>query len=339
MILEPLDKRFINWDLTRFQARDCPFCGTKNIEPSYIRPDNCSVLICSKCSSFYVSPSPSEDALTEFYTSYHGAHFGGNVTKNIEDVKSELDGLNLSFDPRFIFLKKDMLSNKSVPYQILDFGCGTGSFLYQAKRLGASVTGIEFDSSAVAICHNLGIESVFLGGLDILRSLDKKYNLIVLNDVIEHIINPDQLVSILCGLLSENGKILIWTPNGDAIGSDPQKITLRVDLEHMQYLTSRTVKEICFQNELTVYHYQQLGFPSNCNFIDDVINRSRASTIKFMLVVFLKYLGLANFVKRWLSWFDFIGRSYTVDGNYHLFCVLCRCSDMTPSLPQAEIRV
>ena len=322
MILEPLDKRVINWDLTRFEARDCPFCGTKNIEPSYIRPDKCSVLRCSKCSSFYVSPSPSEDALNDFYSSYHDAHFGGDVSKNIEDLKIELDNLNLGFDPRFIFLKKDMLSNNSGPYQVLDFGCGTGSFLYQAKRLGALVTGVELDSYAVAICHKLGIESVFLGGLEVLKSLDKKYNLIVLSDVIEHPLNPARLVNLLCGLLSENGKILIWTPNGDAIESDHQKITLRVDLEHMQYLTSGAVSELCRENNLTVCHYQQLGFPSDVNFIGNVIKKSWVATVKGRLLVLLRLLGLVNFVKRFLSRLGFI--AYPIDGNYHLFCVLCR---------------
>lgn len=324
MILEPLDKRMINWDKSRFESRDCPFCGTKNINPPYIRPDRCSVLKCSKCSCYYVSPSPSEAALNEFYKSYHEAHFGGNVTKSIEDVKSELENLDISTDPRFIFLKKDMRSKNSTTYRVLDFGCGTGSFLYQAKKLGALVTGIEFDNSAVTLCHQLGLDSVFLGGFDVLKSVEGMYDLIVLNDVIEHPLNPAHLISILCKLLSENGKILIWTPNGDAIDSDYYKITLRVDLEHMQYLSSGAVSELCRENNLSVWHYQQLGFSSSGNFINNAIKSSWIKRAKDRFVICLRFLGLIYFVKRILSRLGFKRSFYPSDGNYHLFCVLGR---------------
>lgn len=324
MILEPLDNRTISWDSSCFEARACPFCGTRNSQPSYIRPDKCSVLKCSSCTSYYVSPSPSEEALNAFYSAYHETYFGGDATGNIEVLKSELEGLNPDSDPRLIFLKKDMSSSNAGAYRVLDFGCGTGSFLYQAKRLGASVTGVELDGSAVSTCHKLGIDSVFSGGFDVLKTLDEQYDLVVLNDVIEHPLDPARLVTELCGLLSETGKILIWTPNGDAIDSDRQKIALRVDLEHMQYLTSGAVSALCRENDLAVWHYQQLGFPSHSHFIAHAAEGGWSSRLKRGLVALLRRLKLAGFVKVLLSRLGVMGDAYSIHGNYHLFCVLCR---------------
>lgn len=324
MILEPLDKRMITWDFSRFKSRDCPFCGLSNSTPSYIRPDKCSVLRCSNCSGYYVSPSPTEDLLSDFYNSYHDTHFGGQTNRNIKEIRSELDSIDPQSDPRLSFLKKDINCNNAANYKVLDFGCGTGSFLYQARRLGASVTGIELDSSAVSICHELGIESVLLGGFDVLKTIDEEYDLIVLNDVIEHPLNPTYLISILCSLLSERGKILIWTPNGNAIDIDENKITLRVDLEHMQYLTCGAVSELCQRNNLSVWHYQQLGFPSGGNFFNNVIQESFATKAKRALASILRILGLINLAKRLFSLFGFRRSFYSSNGHYHLFCVLVK---------------
>ena len=324
MILEPLDKRMISWDFSRFESRDCPFCGAISAKPSYIRPDKCSVLSCSVCGCYYVSPAPSEDLLNEFYSSYHVTHFGGRIGYGVENIKSELDVLDPQSDPRLSFLLKDMPSRSGAEYRVLDFGCGTGEFLYQAKRLGASVAGVEFDHAAISICHQLGLESVSLGGIDVLKTIDEKFDLIVLNDVIEHLLNPNQLISALCELLDNGGKILIWTPNGDAIANDDRKITLRVDLEHMQYLTSGAVSELCRRNGLSVCHYQQLGFPSDSNFIDDISEQSWKARIKSRLLACLVDLGLMAFVRRALLRFGYKRGIYLPSGSYNLFCVLVK---------------
>lgn len=324
MILEPLDQRTINWDFSRFESRDCPFCGAIGAEPSYIRPDKCSVLSCSTCGCYYVSPAPSEGLLNDFYSSYHIAHFGGRIGGGVENIKSELDVLDPLSDPRLSFLVKDMPSKSGAEYRVLDFGCGLGEFLYQAKRLGASVAGVEFDHAAVSICHQLGLESVSLGGIDVLKTIDEKFDLIVLNDVIEHLLNPNQFISALCELLDNGGKILIWTPNGDAIANDDRKIALRVDLEHMQYLTSGAVSELCRKSGLSVYHYQQLGFPSDSNFIVDLSERSWKAQIKSRLLTCLVDLGLMAFVRRSLLRFGYKRDIYLSGGNYNLFCVLVK---------------
>ena len=325
VILQPLDKRIPSWDFSRFEERGCPICETENFDSSYIRPDKCSVLRCSNCSCLYVSPAPSEDLINEFYSTYHDTHFGGSTNKIIEDIKSELDRAAPQSDLRIKFLHNDMLVKNSPSYRVLDYGCGTGSFLYQAQRLGASVSGIEIDKSAVLVCHKLGLDSVILGGADALETLDTKYDLIVLNDVIEHPLNPNYLISILSDLLSENGKILIWTPNGNAIDNDDSKTTLRVDLEHMQYLTSGAVAELCRRNNLAVWHYHQLGIPSEKNFISNAAEKSSTSKIKSGLIFCLRMLGLKYVARNLLARLRFkLHSPHQSDGNYHLFCVLIK---------------
>jgi 2-polyprenyl-3-methyl-5-hydroxy-6-metoxy-1,4-benzoquinol methylase len=321
--LKQLDSRIPKWDFTCFKERNCPICNTHNEDPCYVRPDNCNVVRCTKCSCYFVSPCPSESHLTDFYQNYHKNHFGSGIDKNVETLRWECENSYTVDDPRLIFLKKDMEIAQSSSYRVLDFGCGTGSFLYQAKLAGANIRGIELDESAVSICHQLGLVSVENGGIESLDSINDKFNLIVLNDVIEHPLNPGILIAQLANLLTEAGKIMIWTPNGDEIESDKDKVTLRVDLEHMQYLTSGAIKELCYQSNLEVFHYAQLGYPTEVNFI----HRQKTNDFKFgaksILVRVVKYFGLERNIKQLLKYIRIsTAENRAPNGNYHLFTIL-----------------
>ena len=323
--LDPLDSRMLEWDFTSFTKRNCPICGNFNEKTSYLRPDNCHVKTCSKCGCLYVSPSPSESQLAEFYQKYHEEHFGSSIRRNVRKLSLEYEKNYPVDDPRVIFLKKDMKISQSSDYRVLDFGCGTGSFLYQAKLSGAKVNGIELDESAVNLCHAVGLDSVETGGVDLLDSIKDRFDLIVLNDVIEHPLNPGALMSKLTSLLTETGKIMIWTPNGDAINTDEGRVALRVDLEHMQYLTIGAVKELCFQNNLQIFHYSQQGFPSESNFLGSKRPNDWVTSIKLVLVTIIKFLRLETRIRNLFRMF--LSRKFKNSnfyGNYHLFIVFSR---------------
>jgi SAM-dependent methyltransferase len=100
--------------------------------------------------------------------------------------------------------------------RILEVGSAWGWFLEAAKRRGANVRGIEPES--------VNAERAKRGGLDVevgffpadLRDREP-YDMIIFNDVFEHLPNPSILVAAIQKLLSPNGLMVLNLPSSDGV--------------------------------------------------------------------------------------------------------------------------
>ena len=59
-----------------------------------------------------------------------------------------------------------------------------------------------------------------------LNKINKKFDVITLYDVLEHVENPMQLLSKIRDLLNKNGLIFIYSPNKNSLGFDVQDLNL-----------------------------------------------------------------------------------------------------------------
>ena len=88
---------------------------------------------------------------------------------------------------------------------------------------------------------------------------------IVLNDLVEHLVDPAELLGTAVMALRPGGVLAIWTPNGGAAGANlasaVEWVGFRVDLEHLQYLSTRTILLLAGKLGLTVEHLETTGFP------------------------------------------------------------------------------
>jgi SAM-dependent methyltransferase len=198
---------------------------------------------------------------------------------------------------------------------VLDVGCGRGEFLYLLQKLGADVTGVELDANAACIARQIGVREVHNKYLDRV-DFETPFDVVVLNDVIEHPLKPIALLADVRKVLKDSGLLLIWTPSGDAPNTDPEKITFRVDLEHMQYLSTRTIQMIA-QSGWEILHLETLGFPN----LDGMSTPARSG------------LGLRGAIKRVLRNVPGLTRLRNLrnsllltrkerTGNYHLLTIL-----------------
>lgn len=99
--------------------------------------------------------------------------------------------------------------------KILDIGCGGGLICEPLYRLGATVTGIDGDQSAIktAIEHSIqqGLNIQYLCGDA--ADIDKKYDVICALEVAEHVSDLAQFFQICAGLLKPDGIIVMSTLN------------------------------------------------------------------------------------------------------------------------------
>jgi SAM-dependent methyltransferase len=102
--------------------------------------------------------------------------------------------------------------------RLLDIGCGNGSFLSEANRLGWSATGIEIDPRAVRAGRTAGLD-IREGGLPDTRLPGEHFDAVTLSHVIEHVHDPLAALAEVGRLLKPGGQVSLATPNLDSTGS------------------------------------------------------------------------------------------------------------------------
>ncbi len=95
---------------------------------------------------------------------------------------------------------------------ILDVGAGTGMLIQEGKKQGFEVAGIEPSQWAVEVAQNHGLK-VFKGILPHPELEHLHFDAITLIDVIEHVIDPINILNNCHSLLREDGKLLLVTPD------------------------------------------------------------------------------------------------------------------------------
>ncbi len=115
--------------------------------------------------------------------------------------------------------------------RLLDIGCGTGGFLFNAKKSGWEGVGTEVSSHAAKEASEKGIE-VHLGALKDLDFENGSFDLIRMGNVIEHINDPLGDILTCHRLLRAGGQLVLSTVNTDSF-------TYRLMKERWRYIDPR----------------------------------------------------------------------------------------------------
>jgi len=98
--------------------------------------------------------------------------------------------------------------------KLLDVGCGLGYFVKMVYDYDSwEVFGYEISQEAVDFAVKMGLKNVFCGRVETSSFMEKQFDIITLWDVIEHIPEPDPILSYLSSLLKDDGILFIYTPN------------------------------------------------------------------------------------------------------------------------------
>ena len=116
----------------------------------------------------------------------------------------------------------DQFNNQNIKnLDILDLGCGGGLVSESLSRLGANVTGLDFVEKNIEIAKihsskkNLKINYI-CDNIEQLK-LNKKFDLIIMFEVLEHLNNWESLIGKIKKNLKSNGLLIISTINRNII--------------------------------------------------------------------------------------------------------------------------
>lgn len=100
--------------------------------------------------------------------------------------------------------------------KLLEVGCAKGWFLKAARQRGAECFGIEPEEANAAMAREEGyhVETAFFPGS---ASAHGPFDLIVFNDVLEHIPSPDDVMRTTASLLATGGMAVVNLPSSDGV--------------------------------------------------------------------------------------------------------------------------
>ena len=192
---------------------NCPVCN-QNAADAYLQVKDYTVsnklfelVKCQSCGFVYTSNPPDKNQIGIYYQSdayiSHTDSKKGIFNKVYQYVRNYSIRQKLKLIERY--------SNRSVG-KILDYGCGTGTFLHCMKINGWDVAGIEPDPSAQKKASELISQQVF--NPDHLKSLESNsFDVITLWHVLEHVHDLQSTVADLKRVLKLNSMLVIAVPN------------------------------------------------------------------------------------------------------------------------------
>jgi 2-polyprenyl-3-methyl-5-hydroxy-6-metoxy-1,4-benzoquinol methylase len=112
-----------------------------------------------------------------------------------------------------LMLKKYITEAKS----LLDFGCGFGDMCFGFEKIGYNVFGVEVDYGSYEIA--LFGKNLFKSNVNLFNNLEEfekyknTFDVILINQVVEHLDNPKEIIKKLSSKLNPGGIMIVSTPN------------------------------------------------------------------------------------------------------------------------------
>jgi len=99
---------------------------------------------------------------------------------------------------------------------VIDCGCGAGEYVRALATLGADAWGIEYSAEKIAAAERLdGVPAgrVAVGNLEALDFVDDRFDVALVNEVLEHVPHDDRAVREVHRILKPGGVAVIFSPN------------------------------------------------------------------------------------------------------------------------------
>ena len=223
------------------ENRDCPVCNGKEKELVYkqnfidipglgLDKFEQNVVICKNCGMVFVSPFIDDENLSNYYSYMSAYEYAENNYEFSESVKKRSDR-------QFSYLIKYIDKNAKV----LDIGSSIGYFVSLFQKNGNISIGVEPSElnkkTAKEKYNTKTITGVFtnklLGG--------KRYDLITLSHVAEHLNNAQFIFSEIHKSLNDNGLLFIEVPDMDLFD---EKNMYQFFFEHINYFNTKSLSNL-----------------------------------------------------------------------------------------------
>ena len=246
----------------------CAICGADDVDLCHTKasPDGETfpIVRCRRCSLVYVSPRRRPETLLDLYR--RPAYFRTNqaMVSGYRDYLADHALHRIFFRRQLHRIERYVRKGR-----ILDVGCAAGFLLDEARRRGWQTEGVEPSAFASNYARDELRLSVFTGLLHDIRHPDGHFDAVVMDDVIEHVGDPEAELAEVRRILRPGGAVLVHTPNADSFSyriSGRHWVHLKPS-EHLVYFSPRTLGALLARLGFETKESHTSGKPTNLRYI------------------------------------------------------------------------
>lgn len=225
----------------------CPLCDSNNWN-EHLRCKDFTVTHeiftlkkCASCNFIVTSPRPDDAQLPKYYQSSDYISHSSKASSIIDRVYLLVRSFALQW--KLNIVNKYSHTSKT----ILDYGCGTGNFLKTCQSAGWKIQGVE----PTATARDKAIENTNESIVEDLSLLEKKkFGVITLWHVLEHVSDFSPLISNLASVLDDHGTVFIAVPNYESHDAKHYKeYWAGYDVpRHLWHFSRKNISDILSQN-------------------------------------------------------------------------------------------
>ncbi|MFK7796376.1 MAG: class I SAM-dependent methyltransferase [Aureispira sp.] len=213
------------------------------------------MIILNKYGFYELEQKPSEEDLKKYYEEKYYQD-GSIATYRHEYPKEEKEYFNNKIAQKYQFLLDQKILEQETPYRLLDVGCGEGFTLNFFYEKGWDVVGLDYSNDGCKRFHPQCLDHFIEGDIyQELQQLIKSkevYDLIWLDNVLEHVLDPLFLLQQLQSIVSAQGVLIIEVPNDFSVVQQHlyNKGTLKEQNwiaipDHISYFNREGLRNIC----------------------------------------------------------------------------------------------
>jgi 2-polyprenyl-3-methyl-5-hydroxy-6-metoxy-1,4-benzoquinol methylase len=216
----------------------CPLCAsTEDFDP-LARIDRywmgISTVACRECGMITTNPRPTEPALDEFYRDHYRQVYAKVAEPSLEYLRAN------GVDKRAAYTARFLATNAGLPPRpkVLDVGCAEGSILHALREAFPAMdcVGVEPNPKFGAFAREYaGCQVV----ADLAAAPERPYDLIIVNHVLEHVVDPAHFLEALRKRLGPQGRLFVDVPNAAAYTSIDD-----LHLAHLHHFTTHTLASV-----------------------------------------------------------------------------------------------
>lgn len=180
----------------------------------YAYPGKFAILQCKNCGYMSTNPVLKDEDLPSLYSNFY-PRSQVNINELVSEARKVLSPLAKYW--RWMSGTDNQGHYQARPGQkVLDIGSGSCLSLLELKYMGVDASGIEADPTVQSIADQLDLH-IYIGSIHDYPFKDRTFDLIVLNQVIEHVPDPLSLLNSLRERLNPGGKVILSFPNSNSI--------------------------------------------------------------------------------------------------------------------------